>query len=88
MSAYSRHRRRRLLDGRGHPRMNRMYRRQRYIYNAPAILSAGQDQLITGCTGAGATVLEIGCGTGRNLVLAARLYPRRDSSASTFRRKC
>ena len=36
----------------------------------------GRDRLIAGLQpDAGASVLEIGCGTGRNLVHAARLYP-------------
>jgi S-adenosylmethionine-diacylgycerolhomoserine-N-methlytransferase len=58
-------------------RMNRMYRRQRHIYDGTRrYYLLGRDQLISGLQpGAGASVLEIGCGTGRNLVLAARLYP-------------
>src|SRR5712671_7773906 len=58
-------------------RMNRMYRRQRHIYDGTRrYYLLGRDRLITGLRpGAGASVLEIGCGTGRNLVLAARLYP-------------
>jgi S-adenosylmethionine-diacylgycerolhomoserine-N-methlytransferase len=59
-------------------RMNRMYRRQRHIYDATRrYYLLGRDQLIAGlCPDAGASVLEIGCGTGRNLVLAAGLHPR------------
>jgi S-adenosylmethionine-diacylgycerolhomoserine-N-methlytransferase len=58
-------------------RMNRMYRRQRYIYDGTRrYYLLGRDRLISGLQPAtGASVLEIGCGTGRNLVLAARLYP-------------
>jgi S-adenosylmethionine-diacylgycerolhomoserine-N-methlytransferase len=58
-------------------RMNRMYRWQRHIYDATRrYYLLGRDQLIAGLRpDAGANVLEIGCGTGRNLVLAARSYP-------------
>ena len=58
-------------------RMNRMYRRQRHIYDGTRrYYLLGRDQMISGLgLGAGANALEIGCGTGRNLVLAARLYP-------------
>jgi S-adenosylmethionine-diacylgycerolhomoserine-N-methlytransferase len=58
-------------------RMNRMYRRQRHIYDGTRrYYLLGRDQLIAGLLPApGANVLEIGCGTGRNLVLAGRLYP-------------
>ena len=58
-------------------RMNRMYRRQRHIYDSTRryyLLS--RDQLIAGLRPeAGASVLEIGSGTGRNLIEAARQYP-------------
>jgi S-adenosylmethionine-diacylgycerolhomoserine-N-methlytransferase len=58
-------------------RMNRMYRWQRHIYDATRrYYLLGRDRLIAGLRpAAGQSVLEIGCGTGRNLVLAARLYP-------------
>ena len=57
--------------------MNRMYRRQRHIYDATRrYYLLGRDQLIAGLRpAAGATVLEIGSGTGRNLIQAARHYP-------------
>lgn len=58
-------------------RMNRMYRRQRHIYDGTRrYYLLGREQLIAGLKpAAGATVLEIGSGTGRNLILAARQYP-------------
>lgn len=58
-------------------RMNRMYRWQRYIYDATRrYYLLGRDQLIAELAPApGAHVLEIGCGTGRNLIQAAQRYP-------------
>lgn len=58
-------------------RMNRMYRRQRHIYDGTRrYYLLGRDQLIAGLKPSpGATVLEIGCGTGRNLTVAARRFP-------------
>jgi S-adenosylmethionine-diacylgycerolhomoserine-N-methlytransferase len=57
--------------------MDRMYRRQRHIYDLTRkFYLLGRDQLIdTLAPPAGARVLEIGCGTGRNLIRAARVYP-------------
>jgi S-adenosylmethionine-diacylgycerolhomoserine-N-methlytransferase len=58
-------------------RMDRQYRWQRHIYDLtrmPYLL--GRDQLIAELRPpAGAAILEIGCGTGRNLIRIARTYP-------------
>lgn len=58
--------------------MDRMYRRQRHIYDATRkFFLLGRDRLIDGLdVPAGGTVLELGCGTGRNLVAVAGKYPR------------
>jgi S-adenosylmethionine-diacylgycerolhomoserine-N-methlytransferase len=58
-------------------RMNRMYRWQRHIYDGTRrYYLLGRDQMIANLRPApGANILEIGCGTGRNLVLAAQRYP-------------
>jgi S-adenosylmethionine-diacylgycerolhomoserine-N-methlytransferase len=57
--------------------MDRMYRHQRHIYDLtrkPYLL--GRDPMIARLAPPpGGTVLEIGCGTGRNLVAAAQLHP-------------
>jgi len=57
--------------------MNRTYRHQRYIYDLTRkYFLLGRDRLIAEIDAHdGARVLEIGCGTGRNLVLVARKYP-------------
>jgi S-adenosylmethionine-diacylgycerolhomoserine-N-methlytransferase len=57
--------------------MDGIYRYQRYIYDATrAYYLLGRDRLIDRLdVPAGGLVLEIGCGTGRNLVHAARRYP-------------
>ena len=54
-----------------------MYRHQRHFYDATRkFYLLGRDQLIADLKPpAGGRVLEIGCGTGRNLVKAARAYP-------------
>jgi S-adenosylmethionine-diacylgycerolhomoserine-N-methlytransferase len=58
-------------------RMNRMYRWQRYIYDTTRrYYLLGRDRLLAELRpAAGAAILEIGCGTGRNLIQAARRYP-------------
>jgi S-adenosylmethionine-diacylgycerolhomoserine-N-methlytransferase len=59
-------------------RMDRIYRNQRHIYDLTRkYFLLGRDRLIERLDVApDDTVLEIGCGTGRNLILAARRYPR------------
>lgn len=58
-------------------RMERMYRPQRRLYDATRkYYLLGRDRLIRELGAApGETVLEIGSGTGRNLVLLARAWP-------------
>jgi S-adenosylmethionine-diacylgycerolhomoserine-N-methlytransferase len=58
--------------------MNRIYRHQRHIYDATRkYYLLGRDLLIVRLAPLpGQSVLEIGCGTGRNLILAARRYPQ------------
>jgi S-adenosylmethionine-diacylgycerolhomoserine-N-methlytransferase len=57
--------------------MDRMYRHQRHIYDLTRkFYLLGRDSLILDLSPpSGGDVLEIGCGTGRNLILAARRYP-------------
>jgi S-adenosylmethionine-diacylgycerolhomoserine-N-methlytransferase len=59
-------------------RMDRMYRHQRYIYDATRkFFLLGRDRLIRELDIAPADhVVEIGCGTGRNLVALARRHPQ------------
>ncbi len=58
--------------------MDRTYRHQRRIYDATrAFYLLGRDHLIAHLAPpAGGTVLEIACGTGRNLQHIARRYPK------------
>ena len=58
--------------------MDRMYRHQRHVYDfSRKYYLLGRDRLIARLAPApGQSVLEIGCGTGRNLVAAARRYPQ------------
>lgn len=66
-------------EDRDHGRlMDRIYRRQRHFYDLTRrYYLLGRDRLIENLAPRpGATVLEVGCGTGRNLVRAARLHPQ------------
>ncbi|MDW6020812.1 class I SAM-dependent methyltransferase [Mesorhizobium sp. BAC0120] len=57
--------------------MDGVYRRQRHVYDLTRkYYLLGRDRLLSGMdVPPEGTMLEIGCGTGRNLVLASRLYP-------------
>jgi len=57
--------------------MNRNYRHQRHIYDfTRKYYLPGRDRLVAEIDARdGARVLEIGCGTGRNLIAVARKYP-------------
>ena len=58
--------------------MDRVYRRQRHFYDLTRrYYLLGRDRLIENLAPPpDATVLEVGCGTGRNLVCAARRHPQ------------
>lgn len=57
--------------------MDGIYRYQRYVYDATRkYYLLGRDRMLDELRPPkGGSILEIGCGTGRNLVLAARRYP-------------
>lgn len=62
--------------------MDKIYRNQRFIYNASRkYYLLGRDELINALTPPdtgldNSKVLELGCGTGRNLICAAKKYTR------------
>ena len=58
--------------------MDAIYRTQRHFYDLTRkYYLLGRDALIAGLAPpAGGSVLEIGCGTGRNLIVAARRWPQ------------
>jgi S-adenosylmethionine-diacylgycerolhomoserine-N-methlytransferase len=59
-------------------KMDEIYRRQRFIYDATRrCYLLGRDRMIEDLAPpANGAVLEIGCGTARNLIRAAKLYPK------------
>lgn len=67
-----------VLQGDLAQRLDRNYRLQRHVYDlSRKYYLLGRDGLIAGLQPPdGGHVLEVGCGTARNLVLAQRRYPR------------
>ena len=67
------------IDAAGHAGlMDQVYRYQRYLYDITRkFYLFGRDGLIRDLTlGPGDRLVEIGCGTGRNLIAMARAYPQ------------
>ena len=66
------------MDARHRDLMDRIYRHQRHIYDLTRkYYLLGRDELITALAPPGnGGVLEIGCGTGRNLLAVRRRYPK------------
>lgn len=60
--------------------MDAIYRRQRHVYGLTRkYYLLGRDEMLSGLDlPDGGHVLEIGCGTGRNLIVAARLWSQVD----------
>src|SRR4028118_1749853 len=58
--------------------MDRMYRHQRYFYDLTRkYYLLGRDKLIAQMdVKPGENVLEVGCGTGRNLIILAKKFPK------------
>ena len=59
-------------------KMDKMYRHQRYFYDLTRkYYLLGRDRLLNEMKiSDGDNVLEVGCGTGRNLAILARKYPK------------
>ena len=66
-----------MADSNHAARMDMIYRGQRHIYDLTRkYYLLGRDRLIDELAPpSGGTILEVGCGTGRNLILAARRWP-------------
>ena len=74
-----------MAKGEGHAAlMDGVYRGQRHIYDLTRkYYLLGRDRMIDELQPpVGGHVLEIGCGTGRNLIAAARCWPGAQSGAS------
>ena len=71
-------------------KMDKMYRRQRYFYDLTRkYYLLGRDRLLEKINvRAGENILEIGCGTGRNLIILAKKFPGANFSVLTLRARC